>query len=485
MLKSRVTDTNKAVQTLALDIVARIATGMGKPFDKQTKFFVVPVASVLSDQKAPIRASALATLTAIATACEGMDALVHWLTTALEVNNPVQRSNLLNWIAGWFKEHEMTPGIDLGSWVPTVVSCLDDRSADVRKGAQAVLPFLIASAGFDKVMAQTNNLKPASKASAVPFINAARASAPSSSALSAAPAAAAPAAAKSASAAKAAPPKPIMPSSPPSSAASTLPPSPTSAAPPASKVAPASKLTGIRRKLPQGTISRPESRAESVDEAPTSRLPGKPGSGFGLRRPGMPVPSALKTAPPPATATSPPPAMATGDMAFTGMNVDAKRSRLAKDPGKWINEAGTTRKDLADLLQHQMEPYASRDLVAQLFSTDHNAVNDHVAGLATIAEFYGDLQAGDEKFGLSAEELKAVGIANSDLALKYVSIKAHEPQSNLIAKSLDAVDSVLAFLRSIDYQLSDNEALCFIPTMIYKVRTDCLRRPVGDTHLSL
>ncbi|KAJ3710235.1 armadillo-type protein [Lentinula guzmanii] len=40
VLKARVVDTNKAVQTLALDIVARIATGMGKPFEKQTRFFV-------------------------------------------------------------------------------------------------------------------------------------------------------------------------------------------------------------------------------------------------------------------------------------------------------------------------------------------------------------------------------------------------------------------------------------------------------------
>jgi cytoskeleton-associated protein 5 len=53
VLKARVADTNKAVQMLALDIVARIAAGMGKPFDKQTKLFVIPVATVLSDQKAP------------------------------------------------------------------------------------------------------------------------------------------------------------------------------------------------------------------------------------------------------------------------------------------------------------------------------------------------------------------------------------------------------------------------------------------------
>lgn len=461
------TDSNKAVQTLALDIVARIATGMGKPFDKQTKFFVIPVASVLSDQKAPIRAAALQTLTAMATACEGMDPLVHWITTALEVNNPVQRANLLNWIAGWFKDQEMTPGIDLASWIPSVVGCLDDRSADVRKGAQAVLPFLIASAGFDKVLAQTNSLKPASKNSAVPLINAARASAPSLSGPS--PPAATPAApaAKAPSAAKAPPAKPIMPPSP------SPPPSPTSAAPPASKAGPASKLTGIRRKLPQGTMSRPESRAETVDEpasapAPTSRLT-KPGAGLGLRRPGMPVPSALKAAPAPTAAPASAPAVAASNMPFTGMNVDAKKTRLAKDPAKWINEAGTTRKDLADLLQHQMEPYASRDLVAQLFSTDHSAINDHVAALSTMAEFYADLQAGDDKFGLAPEDLKTVGIANSDFALRYVSIKAHEPQSNLIQKCLDVVDAVLAFMRSTDYQLSDNEAICFIPTMVHKV----------------
>ncbi|KZT26231.1 ARM repeat-containing protein [Neolentinus lepideus HHB14362 ss-1] len=444
VLKARVTDTNKAVQTLALDIVARIATGMGKPFEKQTRFFALPVATVLSDQKASIRATALQTLTAIATACEGVDSMTNGLATALESSNPLQRASLLNWIAEWFKEHPPNSALDLTGWVQPVVACLDDRSGDVRKGAQAVLPILVACAGYDYVMQQSNSLKPASRASAVPLIQAARGSAPTAASVPApAPAKApAPAAAK---APAAVPPKVASPPPAPS-------PSPPPAAAPASKAAPPNKLTGIRRKLPQGTIPRPESHIESVDDVPATRMPTKLG---GLRRPGTGSTGfARPTAPmSPVEATSEP---------FMTAREEPKKVRLAKDSQRWINEAGPTRKDLAELLQHQMEQHAAKDLVAQLFSHDHNAVNDHLAGMTRICDFYSSADMDDEKG-------KALRIANSDLPLKYASMKAHEPQSNLASKCLDVVDAVLAFMRTIDYQLTDPEALCFIPTMVYKL----------------
>ncbi|CAL1704809.1 unnamed protein product [Somion occarium] len=443
VLKARVTDSNKAVQSLALDIVARIAAGMGKPFEKQTRFFVLPVATVLSDQKAPIRATALQTLTAIATACESLDSMVNGIGTALESSNPLQKASLLNWIADWFKTHEPTPGLDLGSWAGPIVSSLDDRNSDVRKGAQAVLPPLVACAGYDQVLHQTNSLKPASRSTAVPLIQAARGAA--SAAPTAAPVAKAPAIAK------AAPAKPSSVSPPPEEE----PTSPTTPAP--AKPSLASKL-GVRRKLPQGnTSSRPESRAETPVEA-SSKLPSKLG---GLKRPGVSVAAPAKVAAPPAASSESAP--------FTGRNVDAKKNRLARDATKWVNEAGPTRKDLAELLHHQMEPYASKDLLNLLFSHDHSAVNDHVSGLNILHDFYSALQAGDDKYGPSLDDLRLIGIANSDLAFKYVSMKAHEPQSNLVQKCLEVVESVLGFLQSVDYQLSDAEALCFVPTMVYKL----------------
>lgn len=447
VLKARVTDANKAVQTLALDIVARIATGMGKPFEKQSRFFVLPVSTVLADQKGPIRAAALQTLNAIAEACETLESMVNGIGTALESSNPLQKASLLNWIADWFKTHEPTPGLDLTSWAGPVVSSLDDRNVDVRKGAQAVLPTLVTCAGYDYVLHQTNSLKPASRSSAVPLIQAARGAAPEPAVPPPAKVTAkAPAKAPSS---KTAPAK-VRSVTPPPEEEEPVP------APVSAKPSIVSKL-GVRRKLPLGgTTSRPESRAETPVEAPTSKLPNKLGTG--LKRPGA-APKSVATPPP----------VSVEPLPLLGRNIDAKKARLGKDGTRWVNEAGPTKKELAELLQHQMEPQASRDLLGLLFSHDHNAVNDHVSGLGVLQDFFSAIQTGDDRYGLDLEELRIIGISNSDLAFKYVSMKAHEPQSNLVQKCLDVVEAALSFLQSVDYQLSDPEALCFIPTMIYKV----------------
>ncbi|EEB88191.1 hypothetical protein MPER_14111, partial [Moniliophthora perniciosa FA553] len=65
---------------------------------------------------------------------------------------------------------------------------------------------------------------------------------------------------------------------------------------------------------------------------------------------------------------------------------------------------------------------------------DHNAVNDHITGLGTVCDMYNNAQIGGE---------------TSEACL-------------------DVVEAILAFLRNINHQLTDNEALCFIPTIIHK-----------------
>lgn len=428
ILKSRVTDSNKAVQVLALDIVSRIATGMGKPFDKHARLLAQPICTVLSDQKANIRAAGVQTLSAIAEACEGVDCLVASVASALETTNPLQKGTLIGWAVDWFKEHPISSGLDLKPWVSLVVVSLDDRSADVRKASQALLPTLIQCSSFDYVMQQTNSLKPASRNSAVPLIQAARHTS------SEPPAAPAPAQ-KAAPVPKAAAPEASLPKTP-------LPTSSTEASIPESKPAP--KGLGVRRKLPQGPNSRPDSRAESIDSVSTIAKKPIPASGISSK----------------SQVTSP---SVNNSLPFSNMNLETRKLRLAKDANRWVNEGGTTRKDLAEVLQSQMEPHSSKDLVAHLFSHDHNAVNDHIAGLTTMAEFYLGAVDGDE-------HLEKLCLANLDFPLKYASIKFHEPQPNLISKCLDVTEAVLSFLRSIDYQLTDNEALCFIPTVIFKVR---------------
>jgi cytoskeleton-associated protein 5 len=388
---------------------------MEKPFEKHARLFVLPISTVLADQKAPIRSAALQALTAMATACNGLESMVPGFTTALETSNPLQKGTLLHWLADWFKDKEPTSALELNPWVSPIVSCLDDRNSDVRKGAQTLLPTLIACVGFDYVLQQTNSLKPASRASAIPLIQAARPT------LSSMPA-----------------PKPAPVTTPRSVDPIDILPESSSMLPPKAKV------TGVRRKLPQGS-SHPDSRAQTPIETGPNRASVKPAIENQQRAGGSII------SPQPAPSLSLP---------FHGTNMDMRKARTGKDSNRWINEAGSTRKDLADLLQSQMESHASKELIARLFSHDHNAVNDHIHGLNTICEVFSSAE--DE----SAEAV--VCLANFDLALKYASIKAHEPQPNLISKCLEVVETVLAFLRNANHQLTDGEATCFIPTIIYK-----------------
>jgi len=422
-LKARVVDTNKAVQSLALDIVSRIAMGMGKPFEKHVRLFVAPIATVLADQKVPIRTAALQTLTAIATA-SGLESMAVGITTGLETQNPLQRGTLMNWIVDWFKENEPSNSLDIASWVPLTLSNLDDRSGDVRKAAQALLPALVKCTGFDHVVQQTNLLKPASRASAILLIQTIR-PVDSASPVPLVPPVCKPTTKPSVSAAK----KPTTP-----------PPETTSVS--ASSVAGpklVSKIGGVRRKLPTIGTSRPESRNDIIPESKPT---------VGLRRPGI-VSEALQA---PCLSSSLP---------FVSMSSNAKQLRCTKDATRWVNEGGPLRKDLLDLLQVQMEPHASKDLVTRLFSHDHNAINDFIAGQSMIIDFYSN--------ACGVEETEAVGLANFDLPLKYVSVRVHESQSNLVSKCLDVVDAILDFLRNVNYQMSDGEALCFIPTLVHKV----------------
>ncbi|KAF8709603.1 Microtubule associated protein, partial [Rhizoctonia solani] len=447
VLKARVADTNKVVQALALDIITRISNGMNKPFEKYTKLLTLPVATVLSDQKANVRALGVSTLNAMATACEGLDSMCGSLGTALETGNPVQRGALLGWLADWFKTHEPSTSLDLTSWASPIVLCLEDRNADVRKGAQAVLPIVIARAGYDYVLNQTNSLKPASRSTVLPLIQAAR-----GSAAAAAPAApVAPAARPTTK-----PAVKVAPAAAKVAAAVESPP-----ASPAQSGAPKSAISGRapggtgRRMMPLNAAARTDSRAETEE---------RPGSSASIRAPLKA--GALKRPAAPAKAVTP---VASGSAPFVTASMEAKNSRLAKDGSKWVIESGPTRKDLVDMLQHQMEPHVSKELLNYLFSHDHNAVNDYITGLGILADAFADGISGDERLGLPIDDLKAMLLANQDLALKYASLRVHEPQPNLIVRCVDVVDQVLAFMSAEKYMMPDNEALAFVPTYIHKL----------------
>ncbi|KAG0267963.1 Microtubule-associated protein, microtubule dynamics during spindle orientation [Actinomortierella ambigua] len=174
-LKLRLADSNKNLQIQTNEICASLATAMGKPFERYAKALCSNVASCLTDQKDAVRRSSINALEAFATQC-GMDCLVGSLATSLVTNSPALRKDMLTWlvkhVAAEKEKGSTLP--DLAALVPPLFQCLQDRSADVRKASQAFLPLVIASVGYDGVVAKTNDLKGAAKSTVMPIIEAAK-----------------------------------------------------------------------------------------------------------------------------------------------------------------------------------------------------------------------------------------------------------------------------------------------------------------------
>jgi cytoskeleton-associated protein 5 len=406
-LKLRMSDSNKIVQGLALDVVARIATGMGKPFDKHSRTFAAPIANILADQKVHVRAGAIATLTAIADAA-GLDSLVGGLDKPLESPNPILRKELLAWLEVRFADEDVVATLDLSSIAGGILSCLEDRNVDVRKSATAVLPIVVARAGYNYVIDLTSKLKPASRSTVVPLIEAARGSgAAPSQAKSSAPAPSKPAAAirPAGKSLRAGAPTPVPQDDPPSRPASVRPP----------------------------TASRPKSAA------PSSRA--------------SPVPSSpsIREAP------------------FKSADPYPKQVRASKETGsmKWVIDVNPRPEQVESLLT-QMTSNTSPDLLAQLFSKDHSAEKDFVAGLTLLEQCARDPNVA-EGYGLSTEEMRARLVANVDVIFKYITLRIGMSSTTITVKCLDLIDHLIPVLDAEGHKLSDYETSALLLSLINKV----------------
>ena len=415
-LKLRLSDSNKVVQNLALDVVTRIATGMGKPFERQARILAGAVATVLADQKANIRASGVTALSAMADAA-GLDTLISGFDKPLEAQNPVLRKELLAWLESRFEDKDVVASLDVTPIVGAVVNCLEDRNTDVRKSAAAILPVIVARAGYNYVIEQTSSLKPASRATVLPLIEAARGS--------------------STSAPKAA--------------------------------APVARTGGLK------TLRRPE---PSTAPTPPSD---EPASRLGLPRPGTSLPSIKpKSSASSARSTPVPPPVASSSTLnqapFKSADGQPKLIRQSKDVGsnKWIID-GTPRPEQVEFLYSQMAPHTNPDLLAQLFSKDHNAERDFGAALALLDDCVREPGFAVAQYDLAPEELAARMVANADLIFKYITLRIVLTNTTITVKCLDLIDHLIPVMATEGHRLSDYEVNALLLSLVTKVSSTLFR----------
>ena len=412
-LKLRLSDSNKVVQNLALDVVTRLATGMGKPFERQARILAGAVATVLADQKANIRASGVTALSAMADAT-GVDTLISGFDKPLESQNPMLRKELLAWLESRFEDKDAVASLDVTPIVGAVVNCLEDRNADVRKSAAAILPVVVARAGYKYVIEQTASLKPASRATVIPLIEAARGSSTS--------------------------------------------------APKVVSAAPVARTGGLK------TLRRPESSiapSPPLDEpAPRLALP-RPGAALPSIKPKSSASSARSTPVPPPVASS----STLNQAPFKSADGQPKLIRQSKDIGsnKWIIE-GPPRSEQVEFLYSQMAPQTNPYLLAQLFSKDHNAERDYVAALALLDDCVREPGFAESQYDLASEELAARMVANADLIFKYITLRIVLTNTTITVKCLDLIDHLIPIMSTEGHRLSDYEVNALLLSLVTKVR---------------
>lgn len=469
-LKMRCSDSNIMCKSMALDAIAKIATAMNKHFEPQARILAGPVTQVLADAKAPVRASATTALTAIAEQV-GAGPLLPGMSTVVEgkTANPMLKQELFGWLAAWFELHPPEKGMDLAPLALPCVQCLDDKLAAVRKASLACLPHIITRAGYKHVMEQANQLKTASKNTAIPLIDAAKIQAQNSARAAGATATAAPAATATV-------PAPTARVAAVSARTATASPARAAGVGSTSSVAPATSSPRISAIARPGGIKPPSAVGRSL-KAPSSIIARQARLASDSSNGAVPSRNALASANGAASQGAGPGGAMEGSAPLISADTKAKALREKREgkAANWIGADGAPRPELVEVLRQQCDGQLSRGITDSMFSKSHSSEKDYYAALTLLSDFISSPTFAEEQYGLSRQETIERTLANSDLIFKYVSIRLTDNNTSLSLKCLDILEHLVALLSEQQYHMSDYEAACILP---------CLTAKFGDAKVA-
>ncbi|KAJ3293732.1 Microtubule-associated protein, microtubule dynamics during spindle orientation, partial [Blyttiomyces sp. JEL0837] len=409
-LKARLVDSNKNLAMYAVEICGVLATAVGPPFEKNARILLPSMAALLADQKVHIRTAALNALESVYKET-GVDPFIPTAGQSLVSDQPQMRKDLLKFLGDKLvlEREKNSPLPDMSPLVQPIFLCLQDKNSDVRKGAAVVLGFVADDVGLDTIRERAGDLyKGSALASLTPFFDAVKSSASGSAK---------------------------------GNSASSLP------------------APGTPSKLKRATIAGPISESSGgVGGASGSRpksLIAVPGSK--LRRP-----TSVSTA---GTGKKDIPAEESADVpSVTVLSSDlrAKDMRASQDRGltKWTFES--PRKDLIDFLAEQCVGNLSDVVIGLMFSTDHYKEKDYAAALVQLVDGITHAMSSDDT------ETKVRYVANSDLILKYLTIRFFDTNTIILIKSLELLEHLFRLIDDQGAFLTEYEAAAFLPFFINK-----------------
>ncbi|XP_045137048.1 cytoskeleton-associated protein 5-like isoform X2 [Portunus trituberculatus] len=166
VLCSRMNDTNKNLALEAIRLTASLATALGPHCKPHTRNIVPGMLTALGDSKQNVRQQAMSTLNSWVEQAglkETIDGEV--FADALKSGSPFLKAELFPWMAEKLKDAppKSINKEEIHACTQYLFAALEDRNADVRKGAnEAVLPFMI-HIGYEGMMKHISRIKPSSK----------------------------------------------------------------------------------------------------------------------------------------------------------------------------------------------------------------------------------------------------------------------------------------------------------------------------------
>lgn len=154
-LRGRLYDSNKNLVMAALSTIGAVASAMGPPVEKSSKGVLSDVLKCLSDNKKHMRESTLSTLD-LWLASVHLDKMVLYIAAALvdAKLGAEGRKDLLDWLSKQL--NGLTDFPDAMHLLKPTATSMTDKSADVRKAAEACLNEIIRVCGTETV---NKNLK--------------------------------------------------------------------------------------------------------------------------------------------------------------------------------------------------------------------------------------------------------------------------------------------------------------------------------------
>lgn len=149
-LRARLFDSNKNLVMTTLTTIGNVASAMGSPVEKSSKGILSDVLKCLGDNKKLMRESTIKALDSWVSVVQ-LDKMVPYIASALsDVKLGADgRKDLLDWLTRQLTKLSDQP--DLNQLLKPTASALLDKSADVRKAAEACISELIRACGQEMV----------------------------------------------------------------------------------------------------------------------------------------------------------------------------------------------------------------------------------------------------------------------------------------------------------------------------------------------